>query len=86
MTVTHSVENDVTLIAQAIQETGLLGCGCCVDGADYNSDECPVDEDGWTEHTFTGDCIHEVGRATYIARAVARALDTRLIPPGVTND
>ena len=81
-----SAENDEALIAEAIRETGLLGCGCCVDSEAYDSDGCPPDEDGWTEHTFQGECVHEVGRVTYIARAVAQALATRVFPPGVQRD
>lgn len=68
-------------VAAVLRKTGLLGCGCCVDSEDYDKDGCPKDEDGWTDHTFEGECIHNLGRDVYLARAVLAAL----IPPGVTR-
>lgn len=64
-------------VAQVIRDTQLLGCGCCVPDEEYEWDGCPRDEDGLTEHTFAGDCIHalRVGRETYITRAILLHLE-----------
>ena len=81
----HSAENDVHAVEAAIRDTGLLGCGCCVDSDDYPADGCPTDPDGpWVDHTYEGECVHEVGRAGLIARAVVKALATTVIPPAST--
>lgn len=64
---------DAERISAILRGTGLLGCGCCVDSDAYDADGCPRDEDGWVEHEFSGDCIHEVGRAGYLARALVAA-------------
>jgi len=62
----------VDRVAQTILDTGLLGCGCCVEGVDYDKDGCPPNPEGdlGAEHTYEGRCIHHVGRAAYIAKAI----------------
>lgn len=78
MNTTPTPEKDALVWDVAIRDTGLLGCGCCVDSEDWDKDGCPLDEDGdWTNHTYEGECIHALGRAVYIARAV-----TRILPSG----
>lgn len=61
------------IIAKAMTDSGLMGCGCCVYSDSYPDDGCPV-EDGYTDHSYEGDCVHEKGRALVIAEQAVAAL------------
>jgi hypothetical protein len=61
------------LIVKAINETGLLGCGCCIYSEAYDGDDCPT-EDGWKDHTYDGECLHNKSRAEVMADKIIAAL------------
>jgi len=61
---------------KALSTHPLYGCGCCTDPESYDAehpDGCPR-EDGYTDHTYEGDCWKEQGYAAILTAAVLTAV------------